>query len=274
MKNRYYLIYGIVLLSAFSGCKNKPSGDSTSGDAHEKAPEKAEMRGEITITPMVVRQLYEDAILEMNEPGEYQQVSTGKTVFTYEATNFRLGTSDDQSHRGHLATYASGRHITLILNNEIHLASDQTSLIYTLKPGRYIALSFLTDPDYISLKSPEAYVIRQFTAGNVKQKEADLTGPNIFYHMPSGTLAGQDTRNVLLDFYLVNCTLSEKGLKVKVTIKDKTFMIHDWTPYVIHNLPVGENIITLELLDKNGKEVNSPYHSVTGKVVLYDREPV
>lgn len=269
MKNHAYLIYLTILLFMVSGCKRKSSEKS-----NEKEPGKTEAREEISITPIVVGQLNEDAILEMNEPGEYQEISAGKTSFTFEATNFKLGSSGTQPEQGKLATYASGCHITLILNNKIHLAGDQTTIQYTLNPGRYVALSFLTDADYISLKSPEAYVIRQFTAGNIKPEDVDLTGPNIFYHMPSGTLAGQDTRNVLLDFYLVNCTLSETGFYVKVTIKDKNFLIHQWAPYIIHHLPAGENIIKLELLDKSGKPVNSPYYSASGKVVLYEREPV
>jgi hypothetical protein len=267
------LLFFILTCIIISGCKVKTS-DELREKEQGKEQEQPEEKKEITLSPVAVRRLNEDAILEMDEPGEYRQLPAGKTLFNFEATNFRLGNSGNPSNQGNLAIFASGRHITLILNNELHLASSQTTIEFNLKPGHYVALSFLTEPDYISLKNPDVYVLRQFTAGNVKSGDIDLTGPNIFYHRPSGSLAGPETRNVLLDFYLVNCMLSQKGFHVKVSIAGKTFMIHDWTPCIIHNLPYGENTIKLELLDENGKPVNSPYPSATGKILLYEKEPV
>ena len=269
MKLPLNLLFACILVTGTEGCETK-----TSGVSGESEPGKTEEKDEINISPLNMRPLNEDAILEMNEPGEYQELNAGITSFNFEATNFRLGTSDTRAGQNDLATYASGRHITIVLNNELHITGSNTVFQYFLKPGRYTALAFLTSPDYISIKSPEAYVLRQFSVGNEKPGDLDLTGPNIFYSRPTGSLSGPETRRVLLDFYLVNCILSRKDFHVRVTIRDKIFMIYEWKPYVIRNLPFGENTVKLELLDKNGKPVNSPFPSATGKVLLYEREPV
>ncbi len=268
-KNISYCFQLLFILLFFVACKNKQTTETKTKEP-EKEPAKKE---EVSITPLAVKQLNEDAILEMNEPGEYIHVPAGKTKFSYEVTNFKLGTLENLVRSRNMAYYSSGSHITLILNNEIHVAQNNPEFNFNLSPGHYVALSFLTDPDFVSIKSPDAYILRQFIAGKNPAEDYDLTGPNLFYHMPSGTFSGADTRNILLDFYLVNCHLSHDGYKVKATINNKAFIIDKWIPYLIHGLPYGESTIKLELIGKDGKTIKSPFHSVTKKFHLYERQP-
>jgi hypothetical protein len=90
----------------------------------------------------------------------------------------------------------------------------------------------------------------------------------LFYSRPKGVYKGADTEHVLLDFYLVNTSLSPDGNKVKVTIQDSEFLIDEWAPYYIEGLPKGEISITLELLDSSGHLIDSPFNPSKRTVVL------
>ena len=269
-KVNYLLIILVLLVIIVIYLKKTPSGE---GPGPQEA-EKMVKSEEITISPLKTIELYEDAILEMNQPDEYENLPAGNINFSYEVINFKLGEKSKIPDINKLATYSSGNHLTLILNNKIRKATIDPEFEYNLNAGQYVILSILTGMNYVSVKSPDSFIIRQFSVGSQPKKEIDLTGPNLFYHMPSGAFSGTETKNVLLDFYLVNCKLSPNDFQIRATINGRTFMIRDWTPYLIHGLPYGETTVTLELLDKSGNPVVSQFHKVTQKVFLYEREPV
>lgn len=137
-----------------------------------------------------------------------------------------------------------------------------------LKAGRYVLLSFLSRSYHESVKHENAYELLQFTVGETDAPAADLSAPHLFYSRPKGTYKGADAQSILLDFYLVNCTLSEDGYKVKATINGTEFMLTKWMPYVIEGLPMGDIEITLELIDGAGNTVDSPFNPVTRTIEL------
>ena len=96
----------------------------------------------------------------------------------------------------------------------------------------------------------------------------DLSAPHMFYSRPKGEYVGKDTEQVMLDFYLVNTTLSPTGNKVRATINGTEFMLDRWLPYIIQGLPMGENTIQLELVDNSGNVLPGPYNSVTRTFTL------
>jgi len=90
----------------------------------------------------------------------------------------------------------------------------------------------------------------------------------LFYSRPKGEYNGIETDAVLLDFYLVNCDLSPKGYKVLANINGTEFIITKWCGYFMEGLPMGENTVKLTLLDKNNKQVESPYSYSERKFTL------
>ena len=92
----------------------------------------------------------------------------------------------------------------------------------------------------------------------------------LFYSRPKGVYKGADTERVLLDFYLVNTSLSPNGNKVRVTIEDTKFLIDEWAPYYIEGLPKGEISIILELIDSKGNLIDSPFNPSERMVRLED----
>jgi len=71
----------------------------------------------------------------------------------------------------------------------------------------------------------------------------------------------------MLDFYPVNIELGDK-YKVIATVGDQKFEINEWKPYVLNNLPMGENTVTLTLVDSEGNNVNAPLNPVSRTFTL------
>ena len=230
----------------------------------------------IKLTVVTDSPLFPSATIKLVKPfeGDNQLLKTDSAAvnFNYEIKNFKLTDQTTDAKDKHCSNSAKGQHIHLILNNEPYLAKYDTDFILTLKEGNYVALSFLSRSYHESLKHKKAFDLRQFYIGTseVKKKSAkvDLTKPLLFYSRPKGEYIGEDAKKILLDFYIVNCKLSANGYKVKATINGTEFMIIDWQAYAMEGLPVGETTITLELIDKNNKLVQSAFNSTTRKIIL------
>lgn len=96
----------------------------------------------------------------------------------------------------------------------------------------------------------------------------ELKTPTLIYSRPKGTYLGNDTENLLLDFFVLNTTLSENGTKVKATINNEEFMITEWAPHIVKGLPMGKVTIQLELVDAQGNLIPGPFNKVTRTVTL------
>jgi hypothetical protein len=224
--------------------------------------------GGIKLTPFRGSAEFNDAALELNKPEENSRLKSGEVKFSYVLKNYTLGVPTPDAGTKHCNNSPKGQHIHLILNNEPYIAHYETDFTEKLKDGHYVALSFLSRSYHESLKQFEAFDLRQFTVGDVPAKKIDLSTPHLFYSRPKGEYTGEDTKRILLDFYLVNSTLDPQGNKVKATINGNEFMIDQWQPYIIEGLPLGENTVQLELVDKNGKFVEGPFNKSERKFTL------
>jgi hypothetical protein len=211
---------------------------------------------------------FPDAMLEQLQPNNGDKLPAGAVTFQYNVKNYELTKMTEAEHADHIANSEKGQHIHLIVNNEPYDALYETTYKKELQEGHYVELSFLSRSYHESIKTPEAYVLRQFTVGNAENKNVDLNAPHMFYSRPKGDYEGKDTERVMLDFYLVNTELSEDGNKVRATINGQEFMINEWKPFYITGLPMGETTIKLELLDNNGNLVQSPFNPVTRTINL------
>ena len=271
-----------ILLSLFSatfffacngGSDSKQSeGEVGNPDVVAETEETGE-EGKISLVPAEDAPQFEDAILEQMAPENGKKLNAGPVTFEYNVKNYQLTNMTESQHAEMLANSNKGQHIHLILNNRPYDAVYETTYKKELEPGHYVELSFLSRSFHMSLKHPEAYVLRQFTVGDAAEENIDLNAPHMFYSRPKGTYTGpQEANNVMLDFYLVNTDLSEDGNKVRATINGEEFMITEWKPYIIEGLPMGETTIKLELLNENNELVESPFNPVTRTITLEEGE--
>lgn len=197
-------------------------------------------------------------------------------TFKYTLKDYELGNQTPDATSKVCANSAKGQHIHLILNNAPYEAWYLPTFTKKLAQGHYVMLSFLSRSYHESIKTKSAYTIRQFNVGKdagTKNNFVDLNQPLLFYSRPKGEYVGNDTKKVLLDFYLVNVQLKKNGYSVKATINGKEFMITEWAPFYIEGLPMGENTIKLELLDKSGKPAKTlpAYQTIERKIILKDK---
>lgn len=209
-----------------------------------------------------------DAQLTQSIPADRAKLQTGEIKFKFDVKNYELG---DQTGEGcgNCANSSKGQHIHLILNNNPYIALYNPDYKKEMEEGHYVELAFLSRSYHISLKNPEAYVLRQFTVGNPEEvKNFDETAAHLFYSRPKGEYKGPDAEKVILDFYIVNTGLSANGNKVRAYINNIPFTITKWVPYVIEGLKEGKNTIKLELIDQEGNLVSSPFNPVERTITI------
>ena len=240
--------------------KNNVQEDMGSADIMEKDG--------ITLTAYNSSPKFEGAKLTLTSPKNGDNVKAGNVKFEYDVQGYELGAQTSDAGTNGLANSGDGQHIHAILNNEPYMAHYKPGFETDLKDGKYVLLSFLSRSYHESLKNAEAMNIIEFTVGNSDAPSVDLNAPHLFYSRPKGTYKGVDTDKLLLDFYLVNCDLSEDGYKVRATLNGTEFMLTKWAPYIVEGLPKGDLNLKLELLDSNGDLVSSPYNPSTRTVQL------
>ncbi|MFD2513868.1 hypothetical protein ACFSRY_08325, partial [Pontibacter locisalis] len=196
---------------------------------------------------------FPDARLTLNTPQAGGKVAAGPVQFDYDLANYELSKMTPAEHAEHMANSSEGQHIHNIVDNEPYTAHYNTEFTKELAEGDHVILSFLSRSYHESLKHKDAYDLRMVTAGNPSEKmEFNMDAPHMFYSRPKGEYVGKDTKQVMLDFYLVNTELSPTGNKVRATINGTEFMLDRWLPYIMEGLPMGENTIKLELVDSEG----------------------
>jgi hypothetical protein len=201
--------------------------------------------------------------LQLVSPQNGAKLEPGELSFEYAVENFQLGSPTTVKTDYNLAESAKGQHIHAILNNEPYMAHYEPYFSKELGEGHYVLMSFLSRSYHMSCKGNDDAQVIQFTVGDPEGEPYDIDQPMLFYSRPKGTYNTADKPNVMLDFYLHNCVLSEDGFKIEAKIAGFDFTITEWQPYVIRGLPPGINTITLTLVDGNGDIVDSPFNPVT-----------
>jgi hypothetical protein len=200
-------------------------------------------------------------------------LDTGAATFKFQVENYSLGAQTPDAGTLMCANSAKGQHIHFILDNQPYQASYSPEIKTNLKPGHHVLLAFLSRSYHESIKTKYAYILKEFDVAQNGPDKFDSKAPHIFFSRPKGEYVGEkETQKVLLDFYLINCTLSEKGYKVRATIDGSEFILTRWEPYFIEGLPLGEHKIKLELLDKTDKTVQTEFNG-TERTIKLSTEP-
>jgi hypothetical protein len=213
----------------------------------------------ITITKILDSPKFENAKLSVSEIKKEED----GYFFSFDINDYEVGKQTPKEFDYELANSSKGQHIHFIVNNDPYSAHYNKNFRKDIKDGD-ILLAFLSRSYHESVKNSNAYILTEIG----EKKQIDLTSEYIFYSRPKGKYIGEETKKILLDFYLVNTQISPNGNKVKVTINDSEFFIYEWTPYYIEGLPKGEITIKLELLDSTGNLLDIPYNPSLRTILL------
>ncbi|MEL7002498.1 MAG: hypothetical protein AAFN93_07155 [Bacteroidota bacterium] len=265
LKPKLILSFALMaFLFASCGPQKEQESSNETPVAEEEVVEEA---ATITISKVTDSPAYEEASLQMTTPGG-PIVPSGEIAFNFAVENYELGAQTADAATKGLANSGKGQHIHFIVDNGPYSAHYEPEFTKPLEDGHHVILAFLSRSYHESVKNPNAFTVSQLTVGDAEAEEVDLSAPHMFYSRPKGTYEGDDTKKLLLDFYLVNTTISPDGNKVKATINGQEFMIDEWVPHQIEGLPLGEVTVKLELMDANGELIDSPFNPVERSVTL------
>ncbi len=265
--NTSRLLIALILLASVFSCKDDKKNvdeDTTTEAPTETATPK------ITIEKLEGSPAYADAVLQLEDPKDTNGLEGGEIDFNFTLNNYELGAQTSGPNAERLANSGKGQHIHFILNNQPYSAHYEPAFKKEVKEGVHHLVAFLSRSYHESVKNDNSVVVKKLVVGaNAKDSLGlDMEAPTLIYSRPKGTYSGKDTENLLLDFFVLNTTLSETGNKVRATINGETFMISEWAPHVVKGLPIGTVTVQLELLDAEGNLIPGPFNNVTRTVEL------
>ncbi|MFD0931185.1 hypothetical protein ACFQ0R_01090 [Psychroflexus salinarum] len=267
MKKIGLLTFALSLLLAV-GCNE--------GKKKDKEEDKKEAVGVtdtlVTITPLMEESPeYSEATLT-HPGGDVIEVPAGSVDFDFKVENYELGVQTENAGENGLANSGNGQHIHFILDNGPYSAHYESEFSKDIEEGEHVLLAFLSRSYHEAVKNPSSFVVKKIVAGNPSEDQKmdiDFSGEHLFYSRPKGTYKGKDTEKVLLDFFLVGTEISENGNKVKVVVNNnEEYLINEWVPHVIENMPLGENKIQITLVDEDLKPIPGPFNSTTRTITL------
>lgn len=257
----------IALLMTVS-CQEKKA------DTEEVTAVETEMAtpAEISIEKFKDSPAYTSSSLTLKKPTNNTIAKAGEVDFSFDVKNYQLGEVTERNGMAkNLANSDKGQHIHFILDNQPYSAHYEADFKREMPEGTHYLVAFLSRSYHESVKNDRSFIAKKMVVGKASDEmNVDLEKPTMIYSRPKGEYSGADTDNLLLDFFLLNTTLSETGNKVRATINGQEFMITDWVPYVIKGLPKGEVTIHLELLDADGNLIPGGFNDVTRSVTLKD----
>lgn len=221
---------------------------------------------------------FKDAALGIKKvTSELQGTDSVKITVEYDVRNYQLGAQTDATPSTECNNSKQGQHIHFILDQGAYTALYEPKHTFTVAiNSEHYVMSFLSRSYHESIKNGAAGKLLHFSVdekGTYKELKNPTT-PMVFYSRPKGDYLGNDTKNVLLDFYVYNTNLSARGNKVKATINGADFMIDDWQSNFIQNAPMGSLKVNLQLVDKDGKNLDGPNNNANREVKLAQQEPI
>lgn len=260
---KVHLFLGLLLV-AFAACKNDKTTTETTGETTETGTTASATKS-YTLTPFTPSQEYADA--------ELVSYTYNNNMFDFKVDKYQLGQQTPDAESKMCANSAKGQHIHLIFGQDPYLAKYAPKFELAKADGEYHMLAFLSRSYHESIKSAKAFKAEKITVKAGAATGQTITEPTLFYSRPKGTYTGEDTKKVMLDFYLVNTEISASGNKVKAEINGETYMIDKWQPYYIEGLKNGVNRVKLTLVDKNGKAIDSPINGVEREFTVMTEPP-
>jgi len=260
------LLYALACLSfCLSACKSDVK--SSADDKGDTKVTESVQKNKYKLTPFQISAAYPDAVLSN------MTYSEGTFNFDVTSDSYELGQQTSDAPTKMCANSGKGQHIHLIVDNSPYAAKYVSKFDHEVADGDHTILAFLSRSYHESIKTSTAHILK-----NVKVKDkaiiemSDVNVPTLTYSRPKGTYMGDDTKKVMLDFYLSNVDL-KAGYSVMADINGEKQELNTWQPYYIEGLPMGENSITLSLM-KDNKVVDTPLNPVTRKFTLKaDPEP-
>ncbi len=277
MKSRLLFLSGVIIATAFASCGGNDNSNKGNAPTDSVKPAPLPPVALVAVSPSPD---FPGATLTIKKVGaEKAGKDSAKVTFSFDVKNYELKLQTADNGAKNCNNSDKGQHIHFILDNGPYKPLyEPTNDVTLANDGKeHYLVAFLSRSYHESIKSKGAAVVYHFKIdekGNLKKLDNPKT-PMVIYSRPKGDYAGKDTVNLLLDFYVLNDTLSPGGYKVQaeITNQDKptqhlTTTIDKWASNFIQNLGTGKSKVTLTLIDKDGKPVEGPQTSASREFTL------
>jgi len=198
---------------------------------------------------------FPDAIIEMYTPLSNQRFRPGKVPFEFNIKNYPF------------AEGLTGFQLNMILNSGDPIGYNIPIFQKELKSGTYRALAYLVDSEGLALKEFGNYIDRDFMVGDTRPFPY-FAEPSIFLNLPRIQQTYSPDKEVIIDFLVFGGDMKADGLKVEISVNDHTYEIEEMVPVRVANLPKGEYRLSVNLLRKDGKELDGPFSKVSKTIII------
>jgi len=125
-----------------------------------------------------------------------------------------------------------------------------------LAEGEHVLSAHVCLPNRQSVKVPGGISVHRFWIGKKTQGMYESTAPMLVLGGPFGRYSGADADEILIDYYLLNAALGDKGHSVRMTLKGPGLpeegterFTREWRPWNIVSPHNDEYTLKVELLD-------------------------
>lgn len=192
---------------------------------------------------------YPDAVIEMYSPLGNQKFRPGRVPFEFNIKNYPF-----ESGMG-------GFQLKMILNSGDPVGYNSPIFQRELNEGTYRVVAYLVDEEGLALKEFGNSVDRDFMVGETRAFPYQAE-PYLALNVPHNNDKFKEGEELMIDFLLMGGDIDLDRLKVQISLNEYQYEIQEVTPVRVANLPKGEYLLTLNLLRRDGKELDGPFSSV------------
>jgi hypothetical protein len=131
-----------------------------------------------------------------------------------------------------------------------------------LSDGEHVLSAHVCTSNGQSVKAPGGISVHRFWIGKKTPGAYQSSAPMLVLGAPFGHYSGSAADEILIDYYVLNAALGEKGHSIRMTLKGPGLaeegterFTREWRPWIIVSPHNGEYTLKVELLDPSG---NSP----------------
>ena len=257
MKTIYCYLLAIALSCSLFGCV-KPTVNLRDGGFAPSGSGLSEVA-----PPQTIQQLKQSLYRDRPQV----TIVSPQNNFTVEDTTVEVNLTVEDFPLFKSDRFGIGPHLDLILDNEFYgdIYDLEPIVLKDLKPGTHTLRVLAQTPWHESYKNEGAFAQTTFhvlTETNENNPDSEL--PLLIYNQPNGVYSAEP---ILLDFYLTN--VDAEDWLVKATINDESFTLDEWQPIYLKGLKEGNNLVKIELLDRNGQTIDNTFNK-TIRLITYD----
>lgn len=253
--NYQKILFFLIFFEFLFGCNSGREKINESIILHEGNDSASVALPEIRFYHYEEKNDFPDAIIEMFTPLSNQTFRPGKVPFEFNIKNYPY------------AEGIGGFQLNMILNSSDPIGYNMPIFQRELNEGTYRCVAYLVDIEGLALKEFGNYVDRDFMVGDTRPFPYSAE-PYIALNLPFNGQIFSYNDEVIIDFLVIGGDMNLDGLSVQIKLNDYTYEIDELTPVRVSNLPIGQYTLSINLLKKDGTELEGPFSTITKGIVI------